>query len=513
MDPLNQLAISTLATVLEATGVAFAGVLVAVAVLAGGSRIRAVAMAAALVVAPLLLAVDIWNTPQGRFARERPLLAAGGFVVMVVVVGLLAWLFYKKSSWLPIFAVVTLPFRLPIETDGQTANLLLPLYLVIAAGAIAQVVRMWRSDELEHSRPPITLDWAVLGFAALYCLQAVYSSDISKAVEQISFFVVPFALLYALLRDAEWSLQLAKRCLYALVTLAVIFVAIGFYEYATRRLLFNPRVIDANQLASYFRVNSLFFDPNIYGRFLALVITLLAAAMLWARRSSQVLLCALGVVVLLSGLVLTFSQSSFADLLVGLAVLGALRWGWKRALAVVGALVVLGAVVLVAAPSVTKVQLGSAKSIDKALSGRVELLEGGIELFTSQPVVGYGSGAFQFEYRDQNKGPETQATSVSHTMPVTVAAEQGVIGLLAYLALLIIALITLLRGSSNSVQRAAVAAAFAGLLAHTLGYAAFLEDPLTWTLLAAGAALAAQARDRSPRELEPEPPVSTQRQL
>ena len=29
----------------------------------------------------------------------------------------------------------------------------------------------------------------------------------------------------------------------------------------------------------------------------------------------------------------------------------------------------------------------------------------------------------------------------------------------------------------------------------------------------AGAALAAQARDRSPRELEPEPPVSTQRQL
>lgn len=249
MDPLfNQLAISTLATVLEATGVAFAGVLVAVAVLAGGSRIRAVAMAAALVVAPLLLAVDIWNTPQGRFARERPLLAAGGFVVMVVVVGLLAWLFYKKSSWLPIFAVVTLPFRLPIETDGQTANLLLPLYLVIAAGAIAQVVRMWRSDELEHSRPPITLDWAVLGFAALYCLQAVYSSDISKAVEQRSHSSL-CRLPCRMLRDAEWSLQLAKRCLYALVTLAVIFVAIGFYEYATRRLLFNPRVIDANQLA------------------------------------------------------------------------------------------------------------------------------------------------------------------------------------------------------------------------------------------------------------------------
>ena len=43
-------------------------------------------------------------------------------------------------------------------------------------------------------------------------------------------------------------------------------VAIGFVEYATRHLLWNPKVIASNQFESYFRVNSLFFDPNIYGR-------------------------------------------------------------------------------------------------------------------------------------------------------------------------------------------------------------------------------------------------------
>jgi hypothetical protein len=41
----------------------------------------------------------------------------------------------------------------------------------------------------------------------------------------------------------------------------------------------------------------------------------------------------------------------------------------------------------------------------------------------------------------------------------------------------------------RTIGRAAVAAAAAGLLVHTLIYASFLEDPILWTLLAVGAAL------------------------
>ena len=61
------------------------------------------------------------------------------------------------------------------------------------------------------------------------------------------------------------------------------------------------------------------------------------------------------------------------------------------------------------------------------------------------------------------------------------------IGLLAYLALLAAALrAAASAGRGACPTRAAVAAAFVALLAHTLLYAAFLEDPLTWTLLGAG---------------------------
>jgi hypothetical protein len=40
-----------------------------------------------------------------------------------------------------------------------------------------------------------------------------------------------------------------------------------------------------------------------------------------------------------------------------------------------------------------------------------------------------------------------------------------------------------------------VVAGLAGLVVHTLLYAAFLEDPLSWALLGVGVALAAAAPD------------------
>jgi putative inorganic carbon (HCO3(-)) transporter len=84
--------------------------------------------------------------------------------------------------------------------------------------------------------------------------------------------------------------------------------------------------------------------------------------------------------------------------------------------------------------------------------------------------------------------------SASHTTPITVAAEQGLIGLAVYLALLAAALGRLLRGASGWPSRAVIAAGFVALVIHTWLYAAFLEDPMTWTLLGVGVALARMRR-------------------
>ncbi len=495
-------AISTLGDFAQTAGVVVAALLGGAALLARSDRARSAAMLAALVLTPVLLVANIWSTPQLQPLRDRPLVALGAACAGLLVLALGAVAIHRKPELVALAAAAALPFRVPIESGGDTANLLLPLYLVIAAGVLAYAVPRLRAppsldEDDAGARRPGLLEWLLAAALVLYAAQAAYSSDFDRALAQVIFFYVPFALLYALLVRIDWTPRLAGRCLVVLLVLAVAFVGIGFVEYAKRELLLNPKVISSNQFESYFRVNSLFFDPNIYGRFLVTVMLGLTAALLWCKRTALVWGCACALALLWAGLVLTLSQSSFTALLAGLAVLGALRWGVKRAALVVAAFALAGAVAVLAAPGA----VGVDQSTDAVTSGRSTLVSGGVDLARDRPVAGWGAGSFRREYRRHEKTSSARASAASHTIPITVAAEQGLGGLALYLALVIVAIAGLLRGARESIARAAIAAAFVALVVHTLLYAAFLEDPLAWALLAVGTALArggGNERDEDP---------------
>ncbi len=500
-------AVTTLGDGAQTAGVVVAALLAAAVLLVRSPRTRSLAMLGALVLTPVLLVANIWSTPQFEPLRGRPALLLGAAGAGLVVLALGALAIHRRPVLLALAAAATLPFRVPIESGGDTANLLVPLYLVIASGVLAYAVPHLRAprglDDADDVRARGLLEWLLAAGVVLYAVQAAYSSSFDAALAQVIFFYVPFALLYALLVRLEWTPRLAVQCLVVAVVLAAAFVGIGFVEYAKRELLLNPKVISSNQFESYFRVNSLFFDPNIYGRFLVTVMLGVMAVLLWVRRPLVVAGCAAVLGLLWAGLVLTLSQSSFTALLAGLAVLGALRWGVARIAALVGALAVAGVVVVLVAPGA----VGLDQSADAVTSGRSTLVEGGVELFTEKPVTGWGAGSFRNEYRLQEKSSNARASAASHTIPITVAAEQGAGGLALYLALVLVAIAGLLRGARTSIARAAVAAAFVALVVHTLLYAAFLEDPLAWALLAVGTALAPEAARRSAREPAPAAPA------
>jgi O-antigen ligase len=474
-------------------GIIVAALLAGVAVLVRSQRVAAWATLGALGLTPVLVLSQIWDSDQLRPLRDRPSLFLAAGVVALAAVGIAAGLVSRWPALLPMAAMLALPFRIPIASAGVTSNLLVPLYFVIAAGALAWAVPRLRggADEQEQERQPgdRRLEWALVAFIVLYAVQASYSDDVDKALNQVAFFYVPFALLYAMLRRIEWTSRLLLWCLGILIALAIVFVGVGFWEYQARELLLNPKVIDSNQFESYFRVNSLFFDPNIYGRFLAIVMLAIAAVVIWTYDRRTVIAGGALLALLWAGLVLTFSQSSFAALLAGLAVLAALRWSARWTGVVVLAAVVIGAGFVVASPSSLHLELGSSKSVDSATSGRADLIEGGVELFAQRPVQGWGAGSFSRAYRRERHVSSTKAVSASHTIPITVAAEQGVAGLLLYAAVLVFGLIALFRRARDSVASAAIAAAFVALLVHTMLYAAFLEDPLAWVLLGIGVAL------------------------
>lgn len=448
-------------------------------------RLRAAAVLGALVLTPVLLLVEIWDSDQIVALRDRPAVAGVAAVLGLLVVAGMAVLFARRAMWFPVAAVAALPFRIPIAAGGTTSSLLVPLYAVIAAGVLAYAVPRLLGKVTDDGPPPggVWLRRLLAASIVLYAIQATYTSDFERALQQVVFFYVPFALLAMLLLRVTWSRDVLVRCLAVLAGLAVVFVSIGYVEYATRSLLLNPKVIASNQFESYFRVNSLFFDPNIYGRFLAVVMLLLTSVLLWSRSSKVV--AGLGVLLafLFCGLLLTLSQSSFTALLFGLGVLAAYRWGSRRALIAGAVILVIGVV------GAAGIIIASGDGVDNATTGRWSLVKGGLRLADDAPLVGQGSASFRREYRRAENASGEKATNASHNMPVTIAAEQGVVGLAVYLALLVVALSLLLRGAGGSVARTGIAAAFVALQVHTMAYAAFLEDPVSWALMAAGIGL------------------------
>jgi O-antigen ligase len=473
--------------------------------------------------APMLAAVI-----PGQAVSATSLPSAGvivaGVLGALVVIGVLSLLMRRRPEAFPLLVVFALPFRLPISTDGRTVNLLIPLYLVVAAGTLTHLVPRWLGRGVGDGSPgagawkgrrdqgvrgegpargsststvvstwlsPRGVELLLLGAVVLYVLQGTYSTDHTKAAENAAFFYIPFGLLFMLLRDVCWTRGLILKCLGVAVVLAVVFVGVGFIEYDRKALFLNPKVLAADQFGNYFRVNSLFFDPSIYGRFLAIVMISVTTVVLWARHRRDVLIGAGVLVWLLAGLITSFSQSSIAALLLGLAVLAAYRWDARATVYVTGALLAIAVVVvLVAPPSLHFGLQGSNGSTSNATSGRTKLISGGLELFAQRPLYGYGSGSFETEYKRHGNASTANATSASHTIPITVAAEQGVIGLVLYVALLLAAFAVLSRGAGRSPPRIAIAACFAALVLHTWTYADFLEDPITWTLLGIGVALA-----------------------
>jgi O-antigen ligase len=285
--------------------------------------------------------------------------------------------------------------------------------------------------------------------------------------------------------------------------MALGFAALGFYQYQTREIFQNPKVIQSNAYAPFFRVNSVFWDPSVYGRFLVLAIVPSVVLIVLGRSGPAAFAAAAAIAVDWLGLLISFSQSSFAALLVAVTGAAFAVWRWRALVAVaVAALVLVG--LAGAQPHIRRALEHHTRSgLNHATSGRADLVANGIRIAAAHPALGVGVGGFKRAYADRvglkGKDPKTAA---SHDTPVTIAAENGLVGL-ALFAWLLVALFGqayLARGRHTHGRLAVVCGlALVAVLVHSLFYNFFFEDPMTWGLIGL-LALAA-----TPPRREPEP--------
>lgn len=484
----------------ELAGIVGAGG-VALAILAG-RRATLVAGFGLLAAAEALLAVSIAGTGAVDNVLSPAAVAAGagGLLLLAAVVAVFA-----RYPALTIPALVlAAPFRLPFDFDrdhrfffalaeGGRLGRLIPLYGVLTASALAFLYRALRRNEI--SAPPRLIAVPAAAFLAFASLSLVWTRDIDEGANLLAFFLLPFAAMVAVVARADLAPWLPKALAVIAIGLASVFAAVGLWQQATKELLFYEANLEvANAYSPFFRVTSLFTDPSLYGRHLVLGFAVLLVV-LWAGRIHLALAAAL-MALLFAGLYFSYSQSSMAALFVVAAAV-TLVAGDRTARR---AVLVATAVALVVAAGFVGVQAQD-KSIRELTSGRWQRAELTIDVAREQPLIGVGLGAQPKVSRELGAGRSArEARFVSHTTPLTVAAELGLVGFALYVLLLLAAarMLLILR-QARPVLALALGAVLLALFTHALAYSGFFEDPITWLTLGVGAAylsVPATARER-----------------
>ena len=144
---------------------------------------------------------------------------------------------------------------------------------------------------------------------------------------------------------------------------------------------------------------------------------------------------------------------------------------------------------------------------------RWPLVRRGLHIAEHHPVAGVGLGGFKHAYADLAglKGKEPNAAA-SHTTPVTVAAEGGIVGFALFVWLLVAALLLAFRRFARDLWGLAAltfGAIIAAIAIHSLFYNAFFEDATVWGAIGLAAALPGRRDERADppqldREVEPE---------
>ena len=432
--------------------------------------------------ATVALAVSLVGTDDLRLVVEEPTalvgLFAGGLIVIVAAVPLA-----RHPAVTPIVLLAVAPFRLPVGLGDEDAFLLVPFYAALAAAVLALAVRMLRGEH--PPAVPFQLALPIAAFVTFASISLLWTWDERAGGIALAFFLFPFVAGLGVVARAPLAPWLPRALVSTLVALGCLFAAVGLWQAHTRTLFFSQGLEVANAYTTFFRVTSLFKDPSLYGRYLAVPIVVLLVVLL-ARRTRPVVWVALVALVafLFVGLFFSYSQSSFVALFATTAALAFVAGDRRFRIALVACAV--AATLTAGAVAATAIEGRSARDVT---SGRSRLVSITLDAARLRPVAGVGIGGQPRASAEANDR-RTPRRSASHTAPLTVLAELGTVGLALYVWLLGAVGWALIRiGRVERTFALGLAAVLSVIFVHSLLYAAFFEDPLTWGAIGLAAAL------------------------
>ena len=171
---------------------------------------------------------------------RRPSSGAAGAVGARVAFVRVPWL-------LPVAVLACAPARIPVSVGSTKANLLLPLYVVVAAAVLALAWRLLRGDSRARELGPLA--WPLALLRRLDRARAHVVGRPTAGRDLPALLRAPVRAPRGLALAAAVADRLGEGLYVQLAAMAFVFAAIGGWQYLTRNVFWNPKVIVDNAYA------------------------------------------------------------------------------------------------------------------------------------------------------------------------------------------------------------------------------------------------------------------------
>lgn len=320
--------------------------------------------------------------------------------------------------------ILAVAFFLPLSYNAAS--------VFLAAAALGWAGRMLAAGRLDLR--PTPFDGAIAALVVLSAASVLASPDRWLSFYNYYHLMGRYILLYYLVVNNIHSLEQTKRLVRTLLVSAALVAAYGFYQYINGVDISAFEWVDGDQFPDLkVRVFSTLGNPNLLAGFLVMMMAVatglgLAAGRPAARLALFSLVLALGVC-----LALTYSRGAWLSVL---AVIGAYGVLYSRK---TFWLLLLVPVAVVAGHDVLMERLMSILNpTDTSATLRLALWESTRFMIAEKPLTGIGWGAYWLVYPEYDFFIQNAATKIyhAHNMYLHIAAEIGIPGLLAFLAVM-----------------------------------------------------------------------------
>jgi O-antigen ligase len=306
-------------------------------------------------------------------------------------------------------------------------------------------------------------------FALIQFVGALFSKDVSLAIPGLISFLLEGLAVYVLLTNVIRTPKMMRQVIWVLLIAGLFAGALSFYQQVTRT--FQNSYGGFAQMTSrgfedlrgavasrQYRLAGPIGEQNRYAQIMLMLLPL-GLLRCWNERSFWLRgVAGIASAFVAVGIVLTFSRGAAIGCGVLILIMAYMRIITARQFGVI----ILGGVVMLAAfpgflnrlASLTPLlnlhaQLSDAAAdADGAVKGRATAMLTAALVCADNPLIGVGPNMFRFHYKDYARlvGPRWQEGNwQSHNLYLGIAADNGLIGLFVFLAIIWITLRDLVR--------------------------------------------------------------------